>query len=58
MDSGHVAKGESLEHDYNILQFLTPSAALGIMDDLLSFEVSWLGCSQRASDVLADAFCF
>ena len=40
MDSGQVAEGESLEHDYNILQSLTPPDVLGIMDELLSFEVS------------------
>lgn len=43
MDSGYLAEGETLEDDYNVLDELMPEEVLGIMDQLLCFEV-WIFC--------------
>lgn len=40
MDSGYLRSGETLEDDYDILRELLPEEVLGIIDQLLSFEVS------------------
>lgn len=40
MDSGFLTSGESVEHDYDVLRELLPEEVLGIMDQMLCFEVS------------------
>jgi len=39
MDSGHLELGEILEDDYDVLKTLLPEEVIGIMDQLLCFEV-------------------
>lgn len=39
MDSGFLTPGESMEHDYDILRELLPEEVIGIMDQMLCFEV-------------------
>lgn len=39
MDSGFLTSGESVEHDYDVLRKLLPEEVIGIMDQLLCFEV-------------------
>ena len=40
MDGGYLTKGESLDDDYDVLRELSLEEVLGIMDQLLCFEVS------------------
>jgi hypothetical protein len=40
MDSGCLAPGESLDEDYDVTRPLSPSEVVGIIDQLLSLEVS------------------
>ena len=42
MDSGYLRSGEILEDDYNVLQKLLPEEVIGVMDQLLCFEVGSL----------------
>lgn len=39
MDSGYLAEGESLNDDYDILRALVPEEVIGIMDQMMCFEV-------------------
>lgn len=39
MDSGYLAPGETLEDDYNVLGELLPEEVIGIMDQMLCYEV-------------------
>ena len=39
MDSGLLTSGESVEHDYDVLRELLPGEVIGIMDQILCFEV-------------------
>ena len=39
MDSGFLADGETLEDDYDVLRKLLPEEVIGIIDQLLCFEV-------------------
>lgn len=39
MDSGYLTAGETLDDDYNVLRELLPEEVLGIMDQMLCFEV-------------------
>ena len=48
MDSGYLADGETLEDKYDVLRDLSPEEVIGIMDQLLCFEV-------RLSVVISDA---
>ncbi|MCJ1483161.1 hypothetical protein MMC06_003328 [Schaereria dolodes] len=41
MDSGYLASGEMLEDDYDILKDLLPEEVIGIMDQMLCFEMAW-----------------
>ncbi|KAL9104451.1 MAG: hypothetical protein Q9163_000603 [Psora crenata] len=41
MDSGYLVDGETLEDDYNVLRDLLPGEAIGVMDQLLCFEMAW-----------------
>lgn len=39
MDSGFLAPGESLDDDYDVLRKLVPEQVIGIIDQLICFEV-------------------
>lgn len=39
MDSGYLAPGETLDDDYDVLRELMPREVIGIMDQLIRFEV-------------------
>lgn len=39
MDSGYLAPGEMLEDDYDVLRELLPEEVIGIMDQMLCYEV-------------------
>ncbi|PGH18870.1 hypothetical protein AJ79_00286 [Helicocarpus griseus UAMH5409] len=41
MDSGYLAPGETLDDDYDVLRKLLPEEVVGIMDQLLCYEVAW-----------------
>ncbi|KAL9632701.1 MAG: hypothetical protein Q9164_005152 [Protoblastenia rupestris] len=41
MDSGYLADGETLEDKYDVLRDLSPEEVIGIMDQLLCFEMAW-----------------
>lgn len=39
MDSGYLAPGETLDHNYDVMKKLLPEEVIGIMDQLLCYEV-------------------
>lgn len=39
MDSGHLEPGEALEDQYDIMREMLPEEVLGIMDQMLCYEV-------------------
>ena len=39
MDSGYLQPGETLEDEYDVMRKLLPEEILGIMDQMLCFEV-------------------
>lgn len=39
MDTGYLAKGETMDDDYDIWRSLLPEECLGIVDQLLCLEV-------------------
>ncbi len=39
MDSGFLAPGETLHDDYDVLKELLPEEVIGIMDQMLCYEV-------------------
>ena len=39
MDSGYLRPGETLEDEYDVMQKLLPEEVLGLMDQMLCFEV-------------------
>jgi hypothetical protein len=41
MDSGFLQSGETLEDDYDTLGSLLPEELIGIMDQLLCYEMAW-----------------
>lgn len=41
MDSGFLQPGETLEDDYDALKPLLPEEVIGIMDQLLCYEMAW-----------------
>jgi hypothetical protein len=41
MDSGFLEPGETLEDDYDTLAPLLPEELIGIMDQLLCYEMAW-----------------
>ena len=41
MDSGFLQPGESLEDDYDTLTPLLPEELIGVMDQLLCYEMAW-----------------
>ena len=41
MDSGFLHPGETYEDDYNTLTPLLPEELIGVMDQLLSYEMAW-----------------
>ena len=40
MDSGFLLPGETLEDDYDVLRTLLPEEVIGIMDQMLCYEVN------------------
>ncbi len=42
MDSGFLEQGEALDDDYDVLRELLPEEVVGIMDQLLCFEVRYM----------------
>ena len=42
MDSGVLTAGESTEYSYDVLRELLPEEVIGIMDQMLCFEVCFL----------------
>ena len=49
MDSGFLTPGESVEHDYDILRELLPCEVIGIMDQMLCFEVCFRHDGKQGS---------
>lgn len=47
MDSGYLVPGEMLNDNYDVLRPLLPGEVIGIMDQLICFEVGL--CSLRIS---------
>ncbi|EFE39319.1 hypothetical protein TRV_05989 [Trichophyton verrucosum HKI 0517] len=41
MDSGYLSPGETLDHNYDVMKELLPEEVIGIMDQLLCYEVAW-----------------
>lgn len=41
MDSGLLQPGETLEETYNALRDISPEEVIGIMDQLLCYEMAW-----------------
>lgn len=39
MDTGYLAAGETMDDDYDVTRTLLPEEVLGIMDQVLCFEV-------------------
>lgn len=39
MDSGYLVPGDTLDDDYDVLKKLLPEEVLGVMDQLICFEV-------------------
>ena len=48
MDSGYLQPGEALEDEYDVLQRLPPEEVLGIMDQLLCYEVGSMTVRKQA----------
>ena len=48
MDSGYLKPGEALEDEYDVLQRLPPEEVLGIMDQLLCYEVGFMMIRKQA----------
>ena len=48
MDSGYLQPGETLDDEYDVLRKLLPEEVLGIMDQMLCFEVGVFGiCKEK-----------
>ena len=45
MDSGYLQPGEALEDEYDLFRSLLPDEVLGIMDQMLCYEVGILANS-------------
>ena len=52
MDSGYLAEGEALEDDYDVLGNLLPEEVIGIMDQMLCYEVRPWKSHAQAGTVL------
>ena len=52
MDSGVLTAGESVEHHYDVLRELLPEEVIGIMDQMLCFEVCFLPYLMMGSKTL------
>lgn len=49
MDSGYLADGDTLDENYDVLRELLPEEIIGIMDQMLCYEVhfpQWLQCTR------------
>ena len=47
MDSGFLEGEETLDNDYDVLRELLPEEVIGIMDQLLCFEVGFERYAQQ-----------
>lgn len=54
MDSGYLAPGEVIDDDYDVLQNLQPEEVIGIIDQLICFEVRSVLYRTRADHSDAD----
>ena len=52
MDSGYLTSGETLDDDYDVLRELLPEEVLGIMDQMLCFEVCSLSGLNQIDTIL------
>ena len=55
MDSGYLAPGETLEDDYDVLKELLPEEVIGIMDQMLCYEVSTVSQNSSRNKNISDA---
>ena len=55
MDSGHLRPGETLDDDYDVLRVLLPGEVIGIMDQLICFEVGPCSFGVSFASDLSDA---
>ena len=55
MDSGYLAPGETLEDDYDVLRELLPEEIIGIMDQMLCYEVSTIPLMSSGYTNISDA---
>lgn len=39
MDTGFLSSGERMDDDYDVMRYLLPEEVLGIIDQLICFEV-------------------
>ena len=56
MDSGYLAPGETLEDEYDVLRTLLPEEVVGIMDQMLCYEVSIHLCFPRTCLMLIEGY--
>lgn len=56
MDSGFLRPGESVEHDYDVLRELVPEEVIGIMDQMLCFEMTWHMGHPLSQSLLTSAY--
>ena len=52
MDSGYQEPGEALEDEYNVLRDLLPEEIIGVMDQMLCFEVRFPSSTMRLQTIL------
>ena len=55
MDSGYLVPGETLEDDYDVLKELLPEEVVGIMDQMLCYEVSTVWLVSPGNKDISDA---
>ena len=55
MDSGYLAPGDTLDDDYDVLKEVLPEEVIGVMDQLICFEVRLI--LYRANADHSDADC-
>lgn len=55
MDSGFLAPGEDLDNDYDVLRELLPEEVIGIIDQLICFEVGIHRAFKRPMQTKSDA---
>ncbi|KAI9661935.1 MAG: hypothetical protein M1821_009175 [Bathelium mastoideum] len=56
MDSGYLEPGQSLEDDYDVLRDLLPEEVIGIMDQILCYEMAWHQGYPLSQTVLSSVY--